>query len=108
MIMKLTDDRKSELIDKLSNELQILRIKASLSQEELASIIGLSRQTYNSIESKKKEMSWRICFPLLMYFDHNPVTHDLLRALGIYPLEFEEAELSNDDKISYIKEGDQL
>lgn len=105
MIMRLTDNRKDELIDKLGAELQVLRIKAGLSQEELANIIGLSRQTYNSVESKRRKMSWRTCFPLLMYFDNNPRTHDLLRALQVYPLEFVEVKISNDEK-SYKKGRD--
>ena len=66
---EISEERKMILIDKLCSELNILRIKAELSQEELANIIGISRQTYSSIESGKRKMSWRTYFPLMMYLD---------------------------------------
>lgn len=89
--MELTDHRKTEIITKLSEELVVLRAKAGLSQEEFSSIIGLSRQAYSAFELKKKDMSWRTCFSVLMYFNYNPRTHRLLRALGLFPEEIDES-----------------
>ena len=51
----LSDEEKCDLIDKLTEELLILRTKAEISQEEIANIIGTSRQTYGAIERKALE-----------------------------------------------------
>lgn len=41
-------------IDLLVEELPTLRAKIGLSQSEVGEIIGVSRQTYSAIETKKK------------------------------------------------------
>lgn len=89
--MELTEDQKAELIARLRDELVVLRAKSRLSQDEISNIVGLSRQSYSAFELKKKDMSWRTCFSLLMYFNHNPQTHNLLRALRLFPKEFGES-----------------
>lgn len=95
MYPKISEERKMLLIDKLCSELNILRIKAELSQEELANIIGISRQTYSSIESGKRKMSWRTYFPLMMYFASNPRTNSFMKSLDIIPEEFEKIIVTN-------------
>lgn len=92
---EISEERKMILIDKLCSELNILRIKAELSQEELANIIGISRQTYSSIESGKRKMSWRTYFPLMMYFASNPMTNSFMKSLDIIPEEFEKIIVTN-------------
>lgn len=42
-------------IDLLVEELPTLRAKIGLSQSEAGEIIGVSRQTYSAIETKKKK-----------------------------------------------------
>ena len=42
-------------IDLLVEELPTLRAKIGLSQSEVGEIIGVSRQTYSAIETKKKK-----------------------------------------------------
>lgn len=49
--------KKEELIRSLTDQLTVLRTKAEVSQEQLALVIGISRQTYSTIETKKKQMS---------------------------------------------------
>ncbi len=44
---------KDQLIGILTEELPVLRAKVRLSQDDLSNIIGISRQTYSSIETKK-------------------------------------------------------
>ena len=51
---------KEKLIDTLTEELPSLRAKIGITQEELCRIVGISRQTYSSIETKKRKMSWNI------------------------------------------------
>ena len=49
---EIQDINKDELIDCLTEELPGLRAKIGLSQDDLSEIIGISRQTYSSIETK--------------------------------------------------------
>lgn len=91
-LLELTDSKKAILIEDLSNELVALRAKAGLSQEELSNILGISRQSYGAFELKKKEMTWRTCFALIMYFEFNPKTQDMLHALDLFPAELNEAK----------------
>ena len=71
-----------------------------MSQEEIANAIGLSRQTYSAIEAGKKRMTWRTYLALIMMFDYNPKTHEVIRQINIFPSELEEARLVKDEKLS--------
>lgn len=44
---------KEKLIDILTEELPALRARIGITQEALCNIIGISRPTYNAIESQK-------------------------------------------------------
>lgn len=57
---------KPQGIDILTEELPLLRAKLGISQENLCEIVGISRQTYSGIETKKKKMSWNIFLSMLM------------------------------------------
>lgn len=81
-------DRRKELIKKLTTELNTLRAKAGIPQEELAKIIGVSRQTYGAIERRDKTMSWATYLALIFYFEHNNKTSQILRLTGVFPDEF--------------------
>lgn len=48
---------KDELIITLTTELPVLRSRLGISQEKMASSIGVTRQTYSAIETKTKKMS---------------------------------------------------
>lgn len=76
------------LIEKMIENLPVLRKKLKLSQEELARIIGSSRHTVMLMESKKRKMTWNTFLSLILLFDKNEETAVLLRALGIYTDEF--------------------
>ena len=54
---ELNEDDREELMKLLTEELPVLRAKIGLSQSELSSIIGVSRQTYSAIETKKRKMT---------------------------------------------------
>lgn len=62
---------KSRLIDALRNELPVLRARIGLSQETVADKIGISRQTYSSIETGKREMTWTTFMALVAFFQNN-------------------------------------
>lgn len=78
-----TNVSRDVLVTKLQGELIILRTKADLTQEELASVIGLSRQTYCQIEKGNAKMAWSVYLALLLFFNSIPSTAELLPLLGI-------------------------
>ena len=67
--------------------LAALRAKAGLTQEELSSLVGISRQTYYAYENKKRVLPWNTYLSLLLFFDTNVNTHSMLRDVGAYPME---------------------
>lgn len=72
------------LIERMVENLPVLRRKLKLSQETLAQIIGSSRYTVMLIETKKRKLTWNTFLSLVLLFDKNEDTTVLLRALGIY------------------------
>lgn len=80
-----TKEEQIKCMETLKEHLPVLRAKASISQAKLASMIGVSRQTYSSIESGRKPMSWNIYLALLLFFDYNGLTHQMLREVRAFP-----------------------
>lgn len=78
-------EKKQEYINKLLPQLASLRAKAGLSQDELSSLVGISRQTYCLTESGTRGMSWNTYLSIIMFFDYNMKTHDLIRRAGVFP-----------------------
>ena len=87
---EISKERKDELIQMLSRELKFLRVKADVTQEKLANIIGVSRQTYSQIETGSKLMTWNTYLSLIFFFNSIDETSKLLSVLGVYPKEFGE------------------
>lgn len=81
----LTAEEKKQLISALTPELSVLRTKAEISQEELSEMIGVSRQTYGSIERGDKVMSWSTFLSLVLFYDCNEKTHQMLRQIKAIP-----------------------
>lgn len=81
----ITEENKNKFMETLTNELVILRTKTGLTQDEIASLIGISRQTYGDIERKKRKMSWNIYLCLILFFDYNKETHNMLRVISVFP-----------------------
>ena len=84
---QLTPEEKDKYIEALTDELPILRAKAYISQEDLAKIIGISRQNYGWIERKDRRMSWNTYLSLIFFFDYNQSTHKMIRAISAFPTE---------------------
>lgn len=78
------EENKEVLVERMVDNLPVLRRKLRLSQESLAEIIGTSRYTILQIETKKRKMTWNTFMSLLLLFEKNEATAVLLRALGIY------------------------
>lgn len=89
-----TVEEKEQLINNLTANLPALRGAAQASQEQIANAIGVSRQTYNAIESLKRKMSWNTYMSLILFFDYNPNTHYTIRQLDAFPYRLDECWLS--------------
>lgn len=74
-------DMRSKVIALLRNELPVLRAKARVSQEDIANKIGISRQTYSSIETGKREMSWTTFLALIAFFQNTESTKQMLNSI---------------------------
>jgi DNA-binding XRE family transcriptional regulator len=83
-VFTLASDTRGILIDKMTENLPVLRKKLKLSQENLAKFIGSSRYTVMLIETKKRRMTWNTFLSLVLLFDKNEETAVLLKALEIY------------------------
>lgn len=83
----IADDYKKASIDLLVENLPSLRARIGITQEQLANMIGISRQTYYSMETRKREMSWTIFLAIVFVFDLFNETSEMLRDLRIYPID---------------------
>lgn len=81
----LTEEEQKEYIEALTGELAPLRAKAGISQGELCNLIGISRQTYSAFESRKRKMQWSTYLTLILFYDNNLDTREMLRNLPAYP-----------------------
>ena len=104
MPLDLDEARKKELVDILAGDLIVLRAKSGVSQDELSKSIGISRQTYQAIETGKRRMTWRTYLALLLFFDYNALTHDMLRSLRVFPEEFQNAKQLIPDSVDSSSE----
>ena len=89
-----TEKEKLQLIQRLTEELPALRGAVQASQDEVAKAIGISRQTYSSIETKKRLMSWNNYMALILFFDYNPNSHYKIRQLDAFPYRLDECWLA--------------
>lgn len=83
--LSISEEERSRLINKLVEELPVLRTKLGISQDEMASMLGITRQTYSTLETKRRKMSWAIFLSLILIFDNNEQTHDYIRKEGLFP-----------------------
>lgn len=68
----------------MTSNLPILRSKLEISQEELAELLGVTRQTVSAFESGQRNMTWSVFLALVLIFFRNEPTKKLLVALNIY------------------------
>lgn len=90
MKVQIPRELKQAAIDKLLDNLPALRAMCHYSQEDLAELIGLSRQTVAMIESKKRGMSWSVFLSMMFVFSQSEATSKLLDILQIYSDELKE------------------
>ncbi len=80
---------KTAYIDKLAENLSMLRAKAGVTQGDVADRIGIARQTYSAIECGRSRMSWNTFMSLILFFKENAQTKEVIKILGIYTEELE-------------------
>ncbi|MCL2487559.1 MAG: hypothetical protein FWE80_02630 [Oscillospiraceae bacterium] len=78
------DMERDRLIALITDELPILRARMRLSQGDLARSIGISRQTYSLIETRKQKMTWVTYMALIGFFVGNAKTKKHLESIGLY------------------------
>jgi len=84
----MTEESKKKLIKNMTDNLQMLRVRLGLTQNELADLLGMSRHTIMYIENEKREMTWNNFLALVLLFAKNEDTNKLLNVLEIYTDEF--------------------
>lgn len=80
---QFTEEDKAKLIALLTKNLPVLRAKIGVSQEKVGNIIGVSRQTYSSIETMKRPMTWGMFLSLVLFYGCNDGTAAMLDGMGI-------------------------
>lgn len=63
----------------LVNDLPVLRARIGISQEDIAAKIGVSRQTYNAYEAKKRPIPWSVCIALITFFNSDIKTREMMK-----------------------------
>lgn len=83
---------KDLMIDRMTENLPLLRSKLGFTQEDLANKLDLSRGTIISIETRKRTMTWQTFLSLYLIFSSNSGTNILLQAL----------EITNESFVEYL------
>lgn len=84
----MNDEMKKKLLDNMAENLQMLRVKLGLTQNELGEMLGVSRHTIMNIENRNSELTWNNFLALVFFFIKNEGTNKLLNVLEIYTDEF--------------------
>ena len=101
----INEQQRIEYIDKLTEELPVLRAKAGIAQEDLAEILGITRQTYNAYERKTRRMSWNIYLALILIFDYDPETSQIIHLSGLLPPQLEDIAVVHQKKTEGLKDN---
>lgn len=86
-LMSSSNVNRDELVKMMAQNLSVLRAKLNLSQEDLADVLGITRQTISAIENGQRNMSWAVFLSLVLIFLKNRETKRLMVLLGIYTKE---------------------
>lgn len=73
-----TEKEKEILKGRLSENMRLLRSKLGISQAKLAEIMGVSRQTINTVENQQQKMTWHLFVSLILFFSYADDTRELL------------------------------
>lgn len=79
----LGKEERQRLSKNLAKNLKSYRSVCGWSQERLADIIGVTRQTVLAVENGKRDMTWTMFMAFLLLFLNNEKTRDELLNSGI-------------------------
>lgn len=85
----MNESEKQQYVEKMIENLPVLRAKLKLTQKDLAEIIGVSHYSISGMESRQRKMTWNTFMSILPVFMENEETNKLLRVLGIYTEDLE-------------------
>ncbi len=80
----LREDEKQKLVRCLAKNLRTLRSGCGWSQEKLASMVGVTRQTILAVENGKRDMTWTMFLAFSYLFMGNEKTHKEFLSSGAY------------------------
>ena len=80
----MDENKKNQLIERMTENLPVLRSKLSITQSELGDRVGVSRHTLIALENRQRVMTWSMYLSLLYVFCNNEGTKKLVEALEIY------------------------
>ena len=89
--MTISKEMKNNLCTNLGENLSTIRAKTNISQNELASKLGITRQTITAIETKKRVMQWNTFISLVLLFSRNDEARAIMEFMGIYTSEVQKA-----------------
>lgn len=75
------NQEQNELRMMLANELPVLRAKMRMTQESLTKAVGISRQTYTALESKRRLMTWNVFILFYLFFERNEETMAIMQTM---------------------------
>ena len=81
-------NRIMECIELLTDQLPVLRNKLGLTQKELATVIGVSRQSVIDLEHKNRKITRAILIAMLTYFSLRRETAQLLYEKKLYNMDY--------------------
>ena len=73
---------RERLVAQMTDELPAIRARLNLSQEDLASRVGISRQTVSLLETRKQTMTWVTFMAMLALFENNKESLSQLSLTG--------------------------
>ena len=78
--MNTTDleKKRNEVMTIMFEWLFVLRSALNITQEQLAYLVGISRQTYSAYELGKKDLTWSAFLSLFLFFMINEKSRNLL------------------------------
>lgn len=84
----MCDLNREKYIQAMTANLQMLRAKLGLTQQEICKLVGVSRQSIVLAE-KNSKLAWNTYLALVFLFSKNKETKQLMDFLDIYPKEFD-------------------
>ena len=99
MLIKLTEEEKEQYCMKLGAHMKRLRAISGLTQDDLASISGISKERISRIENGAFVMRWAQFINLIMIFSMNANCKEYLVASKIYTPRLIGALQMKDDQV---------